>query len=444
MPRCLFKRASVATLFAVLSPAALAVTFDYQATMGVEHNDNITLSETDPTSTDILEPSFGFTVDEQGSTVQASANGFVQYRDFTGGEFSDEFRSQLAAHLNWAIAPERFNLIVEDYLGVQPINALDPNTPGNQQQSNVFAIGPIFDFRLGETMRGQAAVSYINSYADKTDEFNSQRAAGVLRAIKDLSSISTISANLSDERIDYQNNDVSPDYSRYNLFGRYTRKWSKLDLVADLGYTWLKYSSNTTDDRDNPLARATVTWHPTERSAFAANFAYQYSDAATDMIVVPVPGAPIPDAITTGVAQVTSQAYLERALSVGYSFHDALVDFSVMPYYRMLDYIQTTPFDETEAINGLGLDQTIRGLNASVGWRLRPLLTIGFGAGGENIQYDQIDREDKDYTLTAFLTQQWSRHWSGRLTLTHYKRESDAPGQTADQNIVYFAVTYSR
>lgn len=436
-PRRSFARVSGALLTLALPTAASAVQLDYQVEVGVEHNDNVNLSEDNPVSENILRPSLGFTLSQEGSTIQASANGIVEYRDYLGGEFSDEFRGQLAGHLNWTVAPERLNMTVEDYLGMQPVNPLAQNAPNNLQQTNVFAIGPTLSFRLGPTVRGQAELRYINSYADTTKQFNSNRASAALRAIKDLSPTSTISANVVDERIQFTESTSGPDYSRYSAFGRYTRNWTDVDLVADLGYSWLRYSGNTIDDRDGPLGRATLSWRIAPHSTLTGDFAYQFSDAASYLAGATIVTT-IPTNITTGSATVTSQPYLERRIGVGYAYAEDRLGFTIAPYYRKLDY------GTASVLEGVNLDQTGRGATVGVSYVLRPLLTTGLTATGENLRYDQIARTDKTWNLTAFLRQQLTRHWSWRVELTHYKRDSTTPGQSSTQNIVYFGVTYAR
>jgi hypothetical protein len=429
-------------LLALAAPSfVLADPVDYRIDLGVEHNDNVNLSEHDPVSEDILEPQIAFGYTQNGATLQANANGALQYRDYLGGEFSDEVRGQLSGHLNWTAVPERLNVTVEDYLSVQPVNPLQQNTPNNQQQTNVFAVAPTFDFRVGETMRGQAVVGYINSYADKTKEFNTQRAGGALRLVKDLDATSSISGNAEDEHVHFTDPTGGPDYDRYSVFGRYRQKWTKVDLVADLGYSWLNYSGHLFEDRNEPLGRATLDWHASERSTFNLDFAYQFSDAASGMLAntevhTPDSGRP-PRSITVGDATTTSQAYLEKRLGIGYGWLDERLTFKIEPYYSKLDYSDGT-------LLVTGLNETDRGITGSVSYLLRPLLTLGFVATGDRLTYDSIGREDKTWNLSADLTQQWTRNWSGRLSLTHYTRDSNVADQSFHQNIIYFALVYTR
>jgi len=435
-------------LLTTLCGSAGAAPVEYTLGIGVEHNDNLNLSEDDPVGDTIIEPTLAFAANQGGSTFQGAANGIVQYRDFTEGHFSNDWLGQLNGRLNWSAIPERLDFGIEDYLGVQPINNLQPDTPANQQETNVFAIGPTLNFRLGPTVRGHAELRYINSYAEETAEFNTNRVSAALRAIKDLGTSSTLAANLVDERVGFRDSDLNPDYSRYSAYGRYTRQWAKLDLTADLGYSWLRYSNNALGigNRDAPLARGNLNWHVSERSTITLDVAHQLSDAASNLLIGSAIGAetgnPIPAQIATGSATTTSAAFLENRVDFGYAYHGTRGSFAIAPYYRKLDY---GAFGDIGAIgNGTALNQSARGANLTASWLLRPLLSAGIAATGENLRYDQLERTDKTWSLQAFITRQFTRHWRWRVDFTHYERDSTAAGQSADQNIVFFGFTYTR
>ncbi|MEO7326795.1 MAG: hypothetical protein ABIW82_18385 [Dokdonella sp.] len=437
-------------LFSMVCSSAQCVQIEYVAGMGVEHNDNINLSETAAVGDTILKPTLAFTLNQGGSTVQATANGIFEYRDFLQGHFGDDFLGQLDGRMNWAAIPGRLNIGIEDYLGVQPINQLAPDTPGNQQQTNVFAIGPTLNFRLGPTVRGQAELRYINSYAEETDQFNSDRVSGALRALKDLSANSTLSANLIDEQIRFRESNISPNYSRYSAFGRYTRNWSRFDLTTDFGYSWISYSGNAPGalDRNDALARGTLDWHLSDRSTLTLDVAHQLSDAASRLLTGSTIGVetgnPIPAQITTGGATTTSAPYLENRIDFGYAYRGPRASFTLAPYFRKLDYGAASDTADIANPSGQSINQTARGAAITASWLLRPLLSMGVIANGENLRYDGLAREDKTWNVQVFIRQQLTRHWSWRTDLTRYDRNSNALGQSANQNIVSVQITYAR
>ena len=78
-------------LLCAVGTDARCAQLDYTVGFGVEHNDNINLSENAPAGDTILEPTLAFAVTQSGSTIQANANGILEYRDFLQGRFSDDF-----------------------------------------------------------------------------------------------------------------------------------------------------------------------------------------------------------------------------------------------------------------------------------------------------------------------------------------------------------------
>ena len=68
----------------------------------------------------------------------------------------------------------------------------------------------------------------------------------------------------------------------------------------------------------------------------------------------------------------------------------------------------------------------------------------GLVATGENLRYDSIGREDKTWIASAVVTQQWTRNWGGRLEFTRSIRHSNIADQSYGQNIIYFALVYTR
>lgn len=429
----LLRTGLVAVLLTLWVAPLPAQEIHWQADLGLEHNDNINLSESDPVSATVLEPAIGFTLRQHGSTFQADVAGRAEYRDYLEGPYASEFRSFLAARGNWSAIEDRLDLTAENYLTVQPVNPLAADVPSNQQQTNVFAVGPTLRFRIGPTTRGLAELRYINSWAEETREFNANRWAAALRAIKDLNAYSAISFNAVADRIDLRDDVALPDYSRYSAFVRYERSTSQLVLNADAGYTWLRYSRAGDDNVSGLLLRGHLARPLTPRNALTLDLARQYTDAAAAMMLGTSIGERIPSAISTGDATVTADSYRERAAALAWVYTGPRATVRIGPFHRDLEYVHDIVFDQRST--GAILDST---------WLLRPLWAIGFQARAENTRYTRVDRHDhvRDYTL--YTGRQWTAHWSWRVALSHYRRSSNLPDGSANANIVYAGLTWAR
>jgi hypothetical protein len=417
---------------------------DYRVGIGVEHTDNINLDEDDPRSENILAPAFGFQYRQGGSVVQARVDGAVEYHDYLQNTFGDELRGQIGAHVNWTMLPERLNFLFEDYLGVQPVDNLATNAPSNLQQTNVFAAGPTLDFRMGAAARGQLELRYVNSYAEESDQFNSNREVGAFRVIRDLSPTSLVSGNVEAQHIDFVHDSGGPSFNRYNVFGRYAQSLRVFDYSFDLGYNWIK-SGAPLDDHSHPLARFTAGWHPTERSRLELVGAYQYSDAATDLLetvqtrILPTRAmTEIGTSITTGATVVSPAPYQETRFLLLYGFHETLWTIDVSAHHHKYDYLNS--FNDPFA----GSSQILRGGEIDFGYNFSPTITAGLLGAAEIASYPGLDRTDRNWTYGVFYRQTLTPHWSWNAEYTHYRRTSDAAGQDVDQNTIFAAISYTR
>lgn len=448
-------RAPVRSLALMLSLAcgtASAAQLDYTLYAGITHSDNINLSPDQPISQNVLTPGVNFTYAQQGSTIQANVAGTLEYRDYLGGAFSDQKFALLAGQVNWSVLPQRLDFTVQDFAGVQPVSTLSSDGPDNQQQTNVLVVGPTLYFRLGNTVRGQGELRYINSDASKTKEFNSSRGEAALRLFKDLTPTDQVSFNLVSQRVDFNNatvtpgttqgnNLVNPDYNRNEVFGRYVSQLASFNLDATLGWSQIDFNGAT--GASSPLLRVTLGWQATPRTSFSLSAARQYSDAAQDMIstVQIAQGindqayrSPIASAgLVTGDSVVNDQVYLEQRLQASYMFTTERAKFVVAPLYSRRRYVNNPSFDQTERGGSAGLD-----------YRLTERLSLQATADTQRLDYENLQRRDRLSDYSAGLNLRGTPHWGYRLTLSHRKRSSNSPGEGYSANEIYFGVEFRR
>lgn len=439
-----------ALVMAIASSTASAGQLDYTLYAGVSHSDNVNLSPSRPISQNILAPGVNFDFTQQGSTIQANVAGTLEYRDYLGSAFDNQTLAQLAGQVNWSVLPQRLDFTVQDFAGVQPLSTLSSNAPNNQQQTNVVVLGPTLYFRLGNTMRGQAELRYINSDASKTKAFNSSRGEAALRVIKDLSETDQLSANVQSQHVNFNNaNAVSgtgsslsnPDYNHNEIFGRYVSRLAHLDIDAALG--WSQIDFHAAPSISSPLLRLTLGWQPTMRSNFSITASRRYSDAAADMImpvqtradagarIEPTPFSPL--GINTGDSVINSEVYLDRRLEGTYAFSTDRLALTVSPLYSHRSYLNDPSFD-----------QTARGASGGLNYRLSERLSLLALADTERLTYRVLQRRDRTSDYEIGLNARETPHWSYRITLTHRQRHSTAAGEGYSENEIYFGVEFRR
>ena len=409
---------------------AQAVRIDYTLDAGIERDDNVTLSETAPVEQDIHLVSLGFAIEQNSSAVQARINGRLDHRRYEG-IYDDTTDRTLAGRLNWMVVPDRLGLVVEDSYGVQTINRFAPDSPDNRQQINVLSLGPDLHFKLGQTLRGRAELRFVNSDADVTEDFNSDRIVAALRAIKDLDATSALSFNLQAQDVDFDNDLFARDHRRYEAYASYSRRFNRFDTLLDAGYARLDYDD--APSRNSPLLRAELGWRPSERSRFSVSAANQFSDAA-DNALNAIAGAEqgIPDSVLVGRSTITPSAYEERRLNLAYEYTGVRTVYSLSGYAQKLDYVDS----------GVS-NQENRGIAGQVSYRLRPSLTMRASASRDRTEAAAPAPRREHNRLYSFgLEKRWSRHWSSSLDYSRYERSNAFTGGEFKQNVIYLGITY--
>lgn len=433
MARCRkLLRTSGLLLTAIAAPAS-AWQIDYSLQAGLGYSDNIDRSSTDPTGQAILIPRLDFDVAEEGSDLRVRAAGQIEYRDYLQGAFDNEFRGQLAGIGSWIILPYRLSFDVEDYAAVEPVNVLAPNTPNNEQETNVLSLGPTLRFRLQPTLNGEAELRASRSNASRSNEFDANRVSAALRAVKDLNPTDKLSGNVEGRHVHFTNPFGGPDYDRYDAYARYQSRLADIDIDVAAGASRLTYAD--APDRSGPLARGRVTWHATPENSLALGFLRQYSDASQDLIVDPatITSQHLGGPLAAGSTPITSQVFLERRVDLGWQFKSVRWGAYADPYVRNYDYVIDPTFN-----------QNAHGIGAGVSYRPRELWTLAFDAAEETRDYTAISRRDEDVHLDLSFTDRLARHWSVRADLIRNERNSSLADQAYRENVVFLSLIFTR
>lgn len=420
--------AITAALLAAISGNTHAARVDYAIDAGIENNDNVLMTANNPVEQQIWRTGIGFRATETNSTIQASVDGRVDYRAFQDNLYSDTVEGVLDGRLSWMMIPDRLSFTVDDILELEATDRFAADSPGNRQQVNILSVGPNLFFNIGGTMRGQLEARYIDTYAEVTPEFNSQRWGLALRAVKDLAPNSLLSFNAQIQDVDFDDDVVAQDYKRNDLYARYERTFPNVDVAIDLGYSQLVYRQM--DNRTNPLVRGRLAWRASERSSLVLLASDQFTDAANTAIS-DVGGTAIPDQVLIGGETLTAAVYEEQRVALGYTYDGPRMALIVDPYARRIIYDDMLHDDEDGHGVRIGFD-----------YRLRPTMTLSSYVDFERIDYDQIDRTDYTLHLGLTLDKQWSRHWSTALSYYRYDRTSPVAVAEAEQNIWYLRFIY--
>ncbi|HEY9541495.1 MAG TPA: hypothetical protein VIR05_07655 [Luteimonas sp.] len=427
-------RTSPSLLFAAMLVAAPfhadAARVDYQVDLGLERNDNVLMSSTDPADSSALRAGFGFVVTEETSAVQANFSGRFEYWNYVDGpQPSNAFEASLSGRLNWFIVPETFSFTVEDSLEMRPIDRFVPDTADNRQRVNVLSLGPNLQFDWGQATRSLLELRWIDSRAENGDQLESQRLSAALHAVRDLDSTSSLSLNLRGQDVDYTHDITARDHHRYDGYLSYQKQLTRLGFGLDAGNSWVDYADGSSGSY--PLLRARIEWAVSARSVLSLGAARQLTDSTDSAIAGITNASSVPDRLSTISSTVNSSIYEEERIDLGWTYRNDRIRLTLAPYYRDVDFLDIDASDENR-----------RGAVMLLSYRLAPTWDVGtfVDVARSDFRNPDLRTEDKRYGLSVDKT--WSRHWSTALDYVHYRRDMDGPSGDSRQNIWLLTVTY--
>ncbi len=428
-------------LMLALPTSAAAVEFDYAIGAGLMYTDNVNHGDSDPIEDKIASVRLDFALQERSRHVDLSVRGDVEHFNYIDNVYDDEVRGQLAANFDWIISPDRLKIVVEDSLGYEPVDFRSNNAPENLQQVNVFAAGPTLMTRLGRNNHAQLDLRYINTNAEQTESFNSDRYSAAARVFRDLDSSQRASLNMEFLRVEFDQPELYTEYDRRDLYFAHDLSLNRTSLHIEAGYTWLDLATYSAT-YDAPRVRATATWQVTPRSRLRGDMAYQFSEAAQDLVrrvnedigPVGVPPPAIPTPVPDGPSGIAHpDVYREHRLDLGYEYVGERVTVGVSPYYSRNDYLNT-PIENRDD----------RGVALDLGYRLTPMVELSVSAWASTSKFDSFERKDRDMAVRVGVIAQLSRHWSAQVEVRHLDRDSTANEGSYVENYALVSIAYRR
>lgn len=408
---------------------------DYRLGFGIEHSDNIRRTPIDPLSETVLLPSVAFVLSADGDRFSVQAAGDAEFRDYRDGSFDSELRTRLGLSAAWRILPERLSWSFEDYLGRQPIDAFAIDRPDNQQRTHVLVTGPTLSLRPDSRTRVLAELRWVDSWAQRTREFNSDRWSLALRGLRQFSTTQAGSAHLeyTDTRFDQPSLSVQ-SFERLDGFLRWDRRAARTELSADVGASRIDFDD--AQRRDGSLLRLRARWLPDESQSLELRAARQFSDAVADLIGA----APrLEDfELPVGLPSLRStflnpDVYRETGYGVGHTRNGRRLFSRIDAYWRDQDYTRSD-----------SLDQKVRGASIGLSRPLRDTLSLDVYASLDRREYVLESRQDRDSLYGLALRWRWLRNLELELGASRARRRSDLASQEFDENRYFLGLIHRR
>ncbi len=427
------RRLPCLALLVALPTTCLAVDLEYEFGVSAVHSDNIDLGEYGGLSDTVLAPHLRFALERRGSAVKLEARGEIEHRNYLENTYSNEWRGEIAAQLDWSIVPQHVDLVLEDYLSHQPVDLGVGLSPGNVQRVNVFIGGPSFHARFNDATRFQLDLRAANSHAEVSRDFNGERYSAAARLQRELGPTHQASLNVVATRADFDEAGGMSDFSREDAYVGYRREYARGLMEFELGRSRLRPEAGGGTESAG-LARASVTWTPTARSRLHADARYQLADSTQDLIVrqADLNDFAMYDMSASGL-QVNADVYRQKRFALDYRYRGERLEVRLRPRYRSQRYLEDTGNDH-EDYSG----------QVEIGYRVRPRLTLSLQALALRREFPASGRKDRDRTYGIEAEYRWTRQLSLLGGVYRNTRDSNNADFEYSENVASIAMLWRR
>jgi hypothetical protein len=422
-----------------LAGAAQADGFNYGVDAGIGESDNINLTQTNKVSQTMAIADFDFTAKEKGSRLDEDVVGDFTYLDFLQHAYGGELLGRLDGLVRYALVPESLTWTLEDNWGQAQLSPFAPLVPTNQENVNYLSTGPDWYAHLGSTNFMDVGARY--SRADYTvTPISNDRVLGSLQLGHEISASSSLSLNVSVERVLYENTILNTNYDLGNAYARYELHGSRTDFSVNLGVNRVTQDGSTDTGLSTQLelkrkisdaASFTITGGRELTDASAGFNSLQSSNAVNAVNVNSV--------ITNAPAAITSGIFLRDYVVGAWNYERHRTTIGLSARWEKDDYVNQPQYDGTRNRLDINVErQLTHALSAQV-----------FG----NVYQSRYDHDlfvvtDTGYTeqdglYGLSLTLREGRGLEIRLRYDHLSRDITAGAGTGyGENRVFLTVGY--
>jgi len=347
------------------------------------------------------------------------------YLNYKDGTFDSEWVGGLNALANFTLVDERLYWMVQNNFGQALFDPLRPASPGNRENVNFFTTGPTLSFLPGGRSPIRIDVRYSRvSYEIRPND--NERLSGTLSIGRDISRESTVSVNLSGERVEFDDNELNPPIERYDAYVRYETTGSRSTFGIDIGYNQVEYDGN---EGTGTLVRIDYSRETSANGTFKVSGGSRYSDQGNIFRFY--------REITEGLGETsdttdTTSPFQNNFFRVSYNLVQERYSIGASADFNQEDYKDDS-----------GNDRDVYRGNMRLQREVSRTVFVGARVSFHRREFKYQSRRDDDLILGVNIGYRFSAGFNVSIDYQYWQRNSITPGADFHENRVFIRASYT-
>lgn len=367
---------------------AHAQQYDWGLRAGATYSDNIARTSTNTQAETVVEGGIKLAIVEKRRWIDATIGSDIEYQSYLNHSFHSGVVGGVNGNIRFDIIPGRVSWTVLDNFGQASVDPLAVETPANRQNVNVLTTGPDITVPFGRRtdlrVRGRwTDASYGTTLANNTQTL------GSVALIRHIAATSSVSLNVSSQRVTYATAAVSPSYDVQEAYVALDSTRERTTIGLQLGVTRLTGLGRSSG---GPLARLNLSRMLSPRAGVSLTAGVQFADSAGAFHTTQSVGGIVLG--NTNAVVATDPFRLEYG-SLTWTMTGEAVTATVRGDWNRERH-------QTQAL----LDRNQIGSRLSIGRRISPQFNLGAEGGYGRQEFKNAGATLKDWSFNALLT--WS------------------------------------
>jgi len=287
----------------------------------------------------------------------------------------------------------------------RPIDSLDPDTPDNTQDTNVFTFGPEIRFPLSGRQTITLSPSYRNFYYEEEDTDNQQFSMNA-GWFYQMYRLTRVGLDGGVTRVDYDDEQRNPNYTISNIHLVVAGRRARSEFDFNLGAT----NINRDEFESQNGFTGSLSWllTLTGHSRLRSHIASELTDTNNGLLNASVS----PEDGDFSNEQISGDVLRNNTVRLEYLRQDATLNSRLWGELRDLDYKESPDDREVQEV-GVALDYSVTAL-----------LSSGLSLRYNRTKESDEDRTDHRYEVSGNIGYRLSPKLTSKLDLRYRKRDS--------------------
>ena len=406
-----------------------AYSLGYLAEISAEYTDNIGRVREDPESEITQIISGGLVFLESSEKVDVNFDLTIRNLDYKNDLADDQTIYELASNGEWRISQDVLTIRYDDTFDRVRIDSTGSETPGNQEDVNIFSIGPELQIQLGSSNEFITEYRYLNNYYEVSDA-DSEGSTGAARLQHQSVPGTIYSINYFETRLNYQDSEFAQDYIERSFLLGFEKETGTSQLILGIGQSFLQ--SEGSEESGTTTGALRYERNATPEARWIVGYTRAYANSTN---LISGGYGSTSGAYGSSIATEAGTVFIIDRVSLGIGRENISQVQLLELYGAKIDYENEGDIDDI-------YDRNIAGLRIGIRENFTQDMSLLVGGTYEGTNFVDIPRQDRDAAVEVRYDYEFQRNIFLRLSYTRDARESTLPSVEYLGNTYWLSLAY--